>query len=218
MADRWSPWREWCMDVLKTLLTFAMAAAASLLIIDRLEEQRAELRYFSQVGFQTRLSALDDFRTSSLRYKRAAYAAFTDLSEWNGSLEKTPGMRHYELQAYQEFQIGIEGLRFRFGKYSDINQLVDQFEKSNDRRHHIYRLLREYRAKNKTWPAGEPMRSRAEFDKHFETFDGIRNSIIAQLETSIASDMPVQALSSGRNAWMAALAAPAPTSTQRPVR
>src|ERR1051325_1017608 len=112
----WTPWQAWGMDLLKNGIVFAVGALVTVFILNRLEDRRAANRFVSEAAFQMRVSALDDFRRFTLRFCRAAFAAYTDLYQWIKVADrtKTETMRRYEEETFEDFTVAIEAVRVRF--------------------------------------------------------------------------------------------------------
>jgi hypothetical protein len=139
----WSAWREWWMDLLKSGIVFALGAFITALVLNRLEDRRAANRFVSEAAFQLRVRALDDFRRYTLRYLRAAIAAYTELYQWVLVVDraKLATMHRYEQEAYEDFSVAMEEVRIRFAEVPECVALIAALDASNKKRHRIYDLI-----------------------------------------------------------------------------
>lgn len=66
----WSDWRKWGMDLVKSAITFSVAAAVSLLVIDKIQQSRADERARIKVKedalLAARLKVLAELRSTIL--------------------------------------------------------------------------------------------------------------------------------------------------------
>ena len=74
------------MDLVKSIVSFAVIAALTYLVLDRYSEGQAKRRSQEDAGFQLRIDALCEFRRATLAYQVAARSAFADLYQWRGKV------------------------------------------------------------------------------------------------------------------------------------
>lgn len=90
----WSDWQKWWMDLAKSAITFSVAATVSLLVIDKIQQERAEKRAHIKVKedalLATRLKALEEFRVAIL-------TGFDDINLVMLELSKLPEKEGQEI-------------------------------------------------------------------------------------------------------------------------
>jgi hypothetical protein len=102
MNDKWSDAKKWGMDLLKSAITFTVAALVSLFVIDHIQEQRIQRKARADAAYTAKLKALEEFRLATVQYDIAADAAFASLFEW-GTREKSAPMLRYEQDAFPKW-------------------------------------------------------------------------------------------------------------------
>ena len=188
----WTPWQAWGMDLLKNGIAFTIGAFVTVFILNRLEDRRAANRFVSEAAFQMRVRALDDFRRFTLRYCRAAIAAYTDLYQWIlvPDRTKTDTMRRYEEETFEDFTVAIEAVRERFAEVPRCTELLDQLEVANKERHRLYDVIVDAKLDGGTIPPSRPAADRAAFKKALDEVISIREQVLHLLEHEAEQRLP----------------------------
>jgi hypothetical protein len=188
----WTPWQAWGMDLLKNGIAFTVGAFVTVFILNRLEDRRAANRFVSEAAFQLRVSALDDFRRFTLRYCRAAFAAYTDLYQWITVADrtKTDTMRRYEEETFEDFTVAVEAVRVRFADVPRCTELLEQLEFANRQRHGIYDVIVDAKLDGRIVPPSRPAADRAAFKKALDEVMGIREQVLQLLEDEAEQRIP----------------------------
>jgi hypothetical protein len=184
MNAEWSDSKKWKMDLVKSAITFSVAALISLFLIDFVQEQRIQKKARADAEYSARLKALDEFRSTSVHYDAAAHAAFADLFEWKVRL-KTPAMVRYEQDAYPKWKASIETTSHMFPEHSaDIRSL----EKAALARHDIYNTLVDQRLDSRE-PLKEvnPWPVRGDFHSLSKQSAEARTLVIRALQSAVFS-------------------------------
>ena len=185
MAEDWSPWFAWFMDLAKFVITFVATALVTLFGINKVQERRARQQHRADVLFQLQLDALQEFRRAVVTYEVAALSAYTDVYQWKGG-DKTSTMQHYEVTAFGDLNAAVNGLEFRFKELQDAAQMIKELRGVHQKRHGIYDRLVELQLDSTEvldmWlPAHE---RRAEFDNLLDNAKVLRSDLIEVLENS----------------------------------
>jgi len=180
------------MDLLKNGIAFTIGAFVTVFILNRLEDRRAANRFVSEAAFQMRVRALDDFRRFTLRYCRAAIAAYTDLYQWIlvPDRTKTDTMRRYEEETFEDFTVAIEAVRERFAEVPRCTELLDQLEVANKERHRLYDVIVDAKLDGGTIPPSRPAADRAAFKKALDEVISIREQVLHLLEHEAEQRLP----------------------------
>ena len=188
----WTPWQAWGMDLLKSGIAFTIGAFVTVFILNRLEDRRAANRFVSEAAFQLRVSALDDFRRFTLRYCRAALAAYTDLYQWIlvADRTKTDTMRRYEEETFEDFTVAVEAVRVRFSDIPRCTELLEQLEVANRHRHTIYDVIVDAKLDGKAVTPSEPAAGRAAFKTAWDEMMNVRDKILVLLENEAEQRIP----------------------------
>lgn len=183
----WSPGREWWMDLLKYVITFILGATATVLVLDRIEENRINKRTQIQATYQLRLNALNDFRLYTLAYNDAALDAYVDLYTWHDRNNKTPAMSKYEHEAQSNYRAAIDQVRDRFANIPDVIKLLTELDTNNQKRHErTYDQLVDSMIDYGERPDAEAHRD--EFSDYQDKFMKNRQRIISMLESFLLQD------------------------------
>ena len=137
----WSDSRKWQMDLLKSAIAFTLAGVVSLFVVDKLQAERATEKARADAFYTTRLKALDDFRTASVKYDLAGHTAYTELYQWHGK-EKVKAMLLYEQESYPTWKLSLETIAQLFPSQS---KNVDAILYTNRKRDAIYRVWLNWR-------------------------------------------------------------------------
>lgn len=137
MLEHWNPWFGWAMDLLKFAVTFGASAVVTVLIINRIQEQRARERSRAEALFKFQMDALAEFRRAALIYEVSALSAYTDVYQWKGG-DKTAAMQNYGVSAYGNYQVALDGLKHRFKDNSDALRFIEELKETHEKRHKIY--------------------------------------------------------------------------------
>ena len=188
----WTPWQAWGMDLLKNGIAFTIGAFVTVFFLNRLEDRRAANRFVSEAAFHMRVRALDDFRRFTLRYCRAAIAAYTDLYQWIlvPDRTKTDTMRRYEEDTFEDFTVGIEAVRERFADVPRCTALLDQLEVANTERHRLYDVIVDAKLDGRTIPPSRPAADRTAFKKALDEVMKIREQVLHLLEHEAEQRLP----------------------------
>lgn len=182
MNTQWSDSMKWKMELLKSGITFTIAALISLFVIDYIQDQRVQKKAKADAAYSARLKALDDFRSATVNYDTAAEAAFAALFEWSGR-EKTAAMIRYEQDAYPKWLSAIETTSHMYPREaSEIEKLVLMSTK----RHGIYDGLVDQRldSKDPSKPI-DPWAVRTAFHSSSRDLTALRAQIIKSLQSDV---------------------------------
>jgi hypothetical protein len=133
MSD-WSDSKKWRMDLLKSAITFSVAALVTLFVVDKIQVRRSFENAQASAYYAERVKALVQLQSETVLYDRSAHTAYTELFQWN-SRQKTPAMVEYEQVAYPRWQLVLESAEYLFPNCAGAIQLL---RASNDQRHEIY--------------------------------------------------------------------------------
>jgi hypothetical protein len=186
MAEQWSPWFAWLMDLLKFVITFAVSAMATLGFIDKIQEKRVRQRSRAEALFGLQMDALQEFRRAAVPYEVVALSAFTDLYQWKGG-NKTPAMQRYEGEALGHLNAALHGLEIRFKDSSEAMRMLAALREAHDKRHEIYDGLVDEQLDSREalemWDLADE--ARGEFDSLLDEAKDLRRRLIAAVEASI---------------------------------
>ena len=182
MATEWSDAKKWQMDLLKSGITFTIAALVSLFLIDHIQERRVANKAKADAAYSARLKALADIRLATVRYDAAADAAFADLFQWS-QREKTPAMVRYEQEAYPQWLAAVETAVHLFPQQSpEISKLVAAAQK----RHSIYDWLVDERLDSKeVTKSVNPWPVRGDFKVMSEQLVTLRAEVVRQMQAAV---------------------------------
>ena len=194
IAEQWSPWFGWWMDLLKFALTFGLSALATVLIINRVEERRAKRRSRDDALFQLQMDALREFYRTAITYEVAAGSAYTDLYQWR-SKEKTAAMQRYENEDYTQYSAALDRLEYLYDRYLRRDGaalvLIEELRSRHEERHLIYDALVDYQLDSEAgdldlWSEAEERRE--EFDYQLNEAKRLRQEIISVVEGKVVGD------------------------------
>lgn len=170
------------MDLLKSGITFTIAALVSLFLIDHIQEQRVQNKAKADAAYASRLKALADIRLATVQYDAAADAAFADLFQWS-ERQKTPAMVRYEQEAYPQWQAAVETAAHLFPQQSaEISKLAGVARK----RHSIYdRLVDERLDSKEAFKLVNPWPVRDEFKLLSDQLVTLRAELVTQLQAAV---------------------------------
>jgi hypothetical protein len=184
MNHKWSPEKEWWMDLLKSLVSFVLVAFFTYIVIDRYTEQRSKLRVQDDAVFQVRVEALREFRRATMAYEVAALSAYVDLYQWQ-TMKKTATMLRYEQEAWSAWKAALEEVRFRQSDDPIVKDAVDSLTEAVNARHLIYDDFVNLHLDSKGLIPIYPGFRRTEFDHLSQEIATYRAQIIDRLETLI---------------------------------
>jgi len=194
MPGEWSDRRKWWMDLLRSILSFTAIAVLTYAIVDGVQYRRDRERARLVEEGLTRREVLEQFRSSSLRYREAALDAFVDLYPLYRQAQlsterdaKSDAMLRYESVAYDDYLLSMEGLRDNFSSCGELGVLLDDLKRVNDSRHEIYDQLFDLKVDGFITFEANPAAQRDAFDKGLEEFSRKRDEILKQLRTCIAA-------------------------------
>lgn len=177
----WSDIQKWRMDLLKSAISFTVAAVVSLFIIDTVQANRAQEKARAEAYYATRLKALEDFRASTVAYDLAAHTAYAELYQWKSKV-KTPAMLRYEQEAYPSWWLSIENIQHLFPTHvADAQTLAAKGQE----RHSMYDRLVDKRLDTTGVAAIDPWSTRKEFNELSESMRKARTELIAKLQGSM---------------------------------
>lgn len=186
MSEQWNPWFAWFMDLIKFAITFSVSAALTLLLIDRVQNNRAGKRLKQNTLIQMQLSSLREFRLASTSYEVTSLAAYTDIYQWK-SKEKTAAMQKYENDSYGYFLGTVEGLKTQFRNNKDIQEQINSLLEIHNQRHLLYDHLIDTQLSSQEilelWEQAHL--NRIQFDSFLEQAKTIKNSMIISIEMQI---------------------------------
>jgi hypothetical protein len=183
------------MDLMKSILSFTVIACLTYLIVDDLQYQRDRERAQLVEAGLARRAAIDEFRSSSLRYQEAALDAFVDLYPLYRRQETNPSPTHevkstamlrYEGIAYDDYLLSLEAVRAEFSGCVALEPLLVEMKALNDARHRIYDHLFDLKADGFISFEYNPSSKRAEFDQRHAAFSGKRRQALDQLGRCLA--------------------------------
>jgi len=182
METDWSDLKKWRMDLLKSGITFTIAALASVFVIDHIQEQRIQNKAKADAAYTTRLKALADIRLATVQYDAAADAAFADLFQWSDRV-KTPAMVRYEQEAYPKWMAAVETASHMFPQQSaEIGKLISTAQK----RHAIYDKLVDERLDSKeATKMVDPWPVRGQFKLLSAQLMTSRTELVKQLQSAV---------------------------------
>jgi hypothetical protein len=182
MATEWSDAKKWRMDLLKSGITFTIAALVSLFLIDHIQEQRVANKAKADAAYSARLKALADVRLATVQYDAAADAAFADLFQWS-QREKTSAMVRYEQEAYPQWLTALETAVSLFPQQSsEIGKLVRAAQK----RHSIYdRLVDERLDSKEVTKSVNPWPVRSDFKVLTDQLVTLRADVVRKLQAAV---------------------------------
>lgn len=182
MEAEWSDLKKWRMDLLKSGITFTIAALVSLFLIDHIQEKRIQNKAKEDAAYATRLKALAEIRSATVQYDTAADAAFADLFQWSGR-QKTSAMVRYEQEAYPQWLSAVETASHMFPwQCAEIEKIVSTALK----RHAIYDRLVDQRLDSKeASKAIDPWPVRSDFKSMSAQLVILRAELIKQLQSAV---------------------------------
>jgi hypothetical protein len=182
MEAEWSESKKWSMDVLKSGITFTIAALVSLFLIDHIQEQRIQNKAKADAAYATRLKALAELRLVTVQYDTAADAAFADLFEWSGR-QKTSAMVRYEQEIYPQWLSATETASHMFPLQSaEIANLATTALK----RHAIYDKLVDERLDSRDASESiDPWPVREDFKSLSAQLVTLRSELIGNLQSAV---------------------------------
>ena len=172
------------MDLLKSLISFALVAFITSVVLDRYAEQRSKLRVQDDAAFQLRVEALREFRRATMAYEVAALSAFVDLYQWQ-TMEKSATMLRYEQDTWSAWKAALEEVRFRQSDDPIVKEAVDRLTKAVEARHLIYDGFVNQHLDSKGAISIDPRPRRTEFDQLSQEIATYRAQIIERLETLV---------------------------------
>jgi len=180
------------MDLLKSGIVFAVGAFITVLVLNRLDDRRAANRFVSEAAFHLRASALDDFRRYTLRYFRAAIAAYTDLYQWVLVVDpvKSETMHRYEQETYEDFSVAMEAVRIRFADVPQCIALIVELDATNKRRHRIYDSIVDAKLDGAKDVASRPATERSAFNSATYDVMNLRENVLQLLEQEAERRIP----------------------------
>lgn len=164
MNEKWSPQKEWWMDLLKAFVSFAVIAFITSLVLDRYSERQAKRRSQDDAAFRLRVDALREFRRATLVYDVAAHSAFADLFQWKGK-QKTDTMLHYEQDAFAGWKSAIEEALLREKDDNQLRDALSGLTNAVQKRHLIYDGLVDTRLDGDETTPIDPDSKRSEFKR-----------------------------------------------------
>jgi hypothetical protein len=200
---QWTDPKKWWMDLLKSVVTFAVGVVLTLLIVNRLDESRLERRFQSQLGHNLKVQAADAFRLATLEYSDAAQDAYFEMARIAKSgkkeqtfpilydQERTIPIRRYEDDTWVRLQASFEAVKLRFASNQEIGPCLEQLEETNNKGQNLY-----YEAKvgwvsastpEGRWNVGE--RNQGKYDELLGEFLRIRSTCVQILERSLATQL-----------------------------
>lgn len=177
IAD-WTPQKKWWMDLLKSFLSFALVAVASVLVLDRYAAGQAKLRMQADSAFQIRVDALREFRRATLTYEADARSAFIELYQWVGK-QKTATMIRYEQDSYKGWKAAVEE-SLRTEDDVQLRETLHGFQAAIQSRHFLYDSLVDERLDGKE--AILPWAEKEGFDKKSEEIAALRTRALTRYE------------------------------------
>lgn len=182
MTGDWSDSTKWKMDLVKSAVTFTVAALVSLVVFDKIQEWRVERKARADAFYAARLKSLEELRSATVAYDLAAHTAYTDLYEWKTRI-KTASMLRYEQDSYPRWVLSLETVQLLFPTSGgDVQRLV---ENANER-HKVYDTFVDKRLDNqKNIAKIDPWAGRADFNKLSKTGAELRAGLIAKLQASL---------------------------------
>ncbi len=184
--EKWTDKKAWWMDLLKSGIAFTLGAIITVVIINRIEENRTEQRSNRRTYDQLRFTALEDFRKNTLKYSEAALDAYVDLYDWKGPT-KTPSMLKYEQEAHDDYLIAKEELERRFTETA-LKKQLDEFHRVSEERHGIYDRLVDAMLISKQYSSEGPQRDRAKFNELRKKYGELRANIIRVVGDQLTKD------------------------------
>ena len=184
---QWSDKKAWWLDLLKSVITFTLAAIITVVVINRIEEDRTKQRSYTEACDQLRFTALEDFRKNTLKYSEAALDAYVDLYEWKGPT-KTPSMLKYEQEAHDDYLIALEELERRFEDIPGLKEQIATFHRVSEDRHEIYNRLVDTMLETGQYGSDGPRINRKEFDRLREKYRELRVKITRDVGVHVTKD------------------------------
>lgn len=109
--EQWSSAKIWWLDLLKSALTFIVAAFFSVGYLDRLEDENARQQFRWRKDYEINIRILDELKKSSFLYQEAALDAY--WATLQGDL-KSPSILHWQTEAYNSMRLSLENVKSRF--------------------------------------------------------------------------------------------------------
>ena len=170
----WSDSKHWWMDLLKSAISFSVAGAVTLFVIDAVQLHRTDAKARADAFYQARLKALDDFRSTAIGYDMNARIAFSDLRQVTPSA-KTPAMATFENESLVKWAMSLETIAYLFpsleGKAKALSHLGAQ-------RYRIY-------ADERDTPSRNAQSSQTKFNDITDQIEKARSELVLQIHNSL---------------------------------
>jgi hypothetical protein len=105
--DEWSPKKKWGMDLLKTLVVFAIITCVSYLMLPDLDDTLRRQQYHSQKYYDLHLDAYKRIAESSFMHAAIAVDALDDAKDSQSSEQKASILK-FEDETFDEMKFAID--------------------------------------------------------------------------------------------------------------
>lgn len=175
--NEWSDLKKWYMDLLKSVIIFAVITLAAILFLNKLEDKREFIRNKESALLTLRQQTIPDFVTASVNYETAVYVAYADLYQWKG-IVPTDAMRDLETKYYPAYLSSAEIIKASFPKHKNIIKALDQYMMQIEATFRIYDSVRDVRLDKGSSTEIHPGKKRKNFDDSRNKAKELRNKLL----------------------------------------